>query len=97
VSEEQLVRSVINVIHTVFTLYSLALILRVFLEMLVGAYQPVVVFLRRITEPLLAPIRRVVRPVQAGSGYVDLSPIVAVVILWVVEQILTRVLVALVL
>lgn len=90
-------RSVINVIHTVFTLYSLALILRIFLEMLIGAYHPVVIFLRRITEPLLAPIRRVVRPVQAGGGYVDLSPIVAVVILWVVEQILTRVLVALVL
>ena len=85
-------RSLINLIHTVFTLYSLALIGRLFLEAVLGPYHGVVVVLRRLTEPLLAPIRRYVRPVQSGGMAWDLSPVVALVLLWVIEQIVIRIL-----
>ena len=74
-------------VRTVFSLYSLCLVARTFLEMLLGPYHGVVVFLRRITEPVLAPIRRYIRPVQMGGAYWDLSPLVALVLLWVVESI----------
>ena len=60
--------SLINVIHTVLSIYSLAIILRSFLSMLVDPYHPVANFIRQITEPVLAPIRRIVPPVQAGGG-----------------------------
>jgi len=85
----------INVIHTVLTLYSLAIILNSFIGMMVDPYHPVVRFLRQITEPVLAPIRRIVPPFQAGGGYLDLSPMVALLLLWVFERILIAVLLGL--
>jgi YggT family protein len=84
----------INLIHTFTTLYSLALVGRIFLEMILGPYHRVVVFLRRITEPLLAPIRRVIPPVQSGAMAWDVAPMVALLLLWVIEQFLTRLLLA---
>jgi YggT family protein len=39
--------------------------------------------LARLTEPLLGPLRRVIPP----AGMFDLSPIIAFVILWVLQQI----------
>ena len=83
-------RSLINLIHIVMTLYSLALIARLFLEMILGPYHRVVIFLRAITEPLLAPIRRLIPPVQSGGTGWDLSPMVALLLLWVLERVLTR-------
>jgi uncharacterized protein YggT (Ycf19 family) len=82
----------INVINTVISVYSLAIVLRVFLEMLLGPYQVVVVFLRRITEPVLGPIRRHVPALQAGGAAWDLSPVVALILLWALGQIVTRLL-----
>ena len=84
--------ALINVIHTILTLYSLAIILNSFIGMMVDPYHPVARFLRQITEPVLAPIRRIVPPVQAGGGVFDLSPMVALLLLWVFEQILIAVL-----
>ena len=86
--------SIINLIHTLMTLYSVALIGRIFLEMVLGPYNGVVVFLRRITEPVLAPIRRVIPPVQSGGMAWDLAPMVALLLLWVIERFLTRALLA---
>jgi YggT family protein len=82
----------IRVINTLISLYSLALVARIFLELILGPFHPVVVFLRRITEPLLAPIRRYIPAIQTGGMAIDLSPMVALVLLWIVQQVLTRVL-----
>jgi YggT family protein len=79
---------VISLIRTLFSAYSLCLIGRVFLEMLLGPYHGVVVFLRAITEPLLAPIRRRLPMVDMGGMGWDLSPIVALVLLWLLERVL---------
>lgn len=38
-------------------------------------YNPIVVFLQRVTEPVLEPIRRLVPPERMGG--IDLSPLVA--------------------
>jgi len=90
--EECAVGSLITAIHALFSVYSLVIILRSFLGMFIDPLHPVAVFIRRITEPLLAPIRRVVPPIQAGGALVDLSPMVALVLLWAVERILVVVL-----
>ena len=86
--------AVLALIHTLFSLYSLCLIGRTFLEMLLGPYHPVVGFLRKITEPVLAPIRRYIPALQSGGMAFDLSPMVALILLWVIERVLIMVLVS---
>ena len=87
-------QTAINLIHVLFSAYSLVLIGRIFLEMLLGPYHGVVAFLRRITDPLLAPIRRYIPPIRSGNVAWDLSPVIALLLLWVLEQALTRLLVS---
>ena len=85
---------VISLIHVLFSAYSLVLIGRIFLEMLLGPYHGVVTFLRRITDPLLAPIRRYIPALRSGNVAWDLSPVIALLLLWILEQVLTRLLVS---
>jgi YggT family protein len=75
----------IGVIQTLLSVYSLLIFMSSFLGMMMDPSHPVVRFVRQITEPVLAPIRRIVPPVQAGAGYVDLSPMVAMLLLWVLS------------
>jgi YggT family protein len=86
----------INLIDTLISLYSLVLVASSFLGMLLGPFHRVTVFLRRITEPVLAPIRRYIPPIRSGGAAWDLSPMVAILTLWIVQQILTRILLALI-
>ncbi|NUQ70649.1 MAG: YggT family protein [Chthonomonadales bacterium] len=51
-------------------------------------YQPWVRMLRRITEPILAPIRRLL-PAQ-GMGGLDLSPMLAILLLQVIAGVFAR-------
>ncbi len=44
----------------------------------------------KITEPVLAPLRKVIPPVRAGAGYLDLSPIVALIGLLLVRNLLIQ-------
>jgi YggT family protein len=43
-----------------------------------------------LTEPLMAPLRRIVPPVRVGMGYMDLSPIILWVLLMVGRQLVGR-------
>jgi YggT family protein len=48
-----------------------------------------------LTEPVLAPLRRVIRPVHlGGGGYLDLSPILSILLLGVVRSMLVRIIIA---
>jgi YggT family protein len=79
-------------ISVFFTLYTLAFIARAFLSwMRISYYHPVARFLIQITEPVLAPLRRYIPPV----GGLDFTPMVALLILWFVEQLLRTLLLAL--
>ncbi len=49
---------------------------------------PVVIFLHEITEPILAPIRRFVPPM----GVLDLSPMMAVILLLILSRFVTSLL-----
>jgi len=74
-----------NFIRLLFDLLSLAILIRVILSWFnVNPFHPVVAFLDQITEPILGPLRRVIPPI----GMMDVTPIVALVLLQVVEVIL---------
>ena len=82
----------LRLISFFFTLYTLAFIARAFLSwMRISSYLPVARFLIQITEPVLAPLRRYIPPV----GGLDFTPMVALLILWFVEQLLRTLLLAL--
>jgi YggT family protein len=49
-----------------------------------GSRHPIVVFLERVTEPLLAPLRKVIPPM----GGFDLSPIVLLIALYALERLI---------
>ena len=86
---EVYVFAVLRWIDVLFTLYSFALIIRIVLPMLGVDYDsPVLRFLVSITEPLLAPLRSRVRPV----GGLDFTPMLALMIIWMVQQLLSLVL-----
>ena len=43
---------------------------------------PVVQFLHKVTEPVLAPVRRLLPPWKTGG--LDLSPMIVLIVIWVV-------------
>jgi YggT family protein len=47
-------------------------------------YSPIVVFLDRITEPILAPLRRII----PRLGMVDITPMVAIIILLLIASLI---------
>lgn len=84
--------SLFQLIELVLTLYSFAIIARSILSLLrISPYHPVMNFLIRITEPLLAPIRQVIPPI----GPMDISPLVALLIIWFLEWVAKALLLAL--
>ena len=49
---------------------------------------PIVVFLRRITEPVLAPARRLLPPWKTGG--LDFSPLIVILAIKLLEQLVGR-------
>lgn len=49
---------------------------------------PIVVFLRRATEPVLEPVRRLVPPWKTGG--LDLSPLIVLVAIQFVDRVVLR-------
>ena len=73
----------VQFVNLFVSFYSLIIIARVFLP-LVGAdpLNPIIRFIFSATEPVLAPLRR-----YTVVGMWDLSPVVALVLLTVVQQV----------
>jgi YggT family protein len=82
--------SISSVISILAEVLFLALIIRAVLSWLAGvaALQPIARFINRVTDPLLEPIRRVVPPL----GGIDMSPLIAMLVIWLVESLLLTVL-----
>lgn len=91
-----LIGYLIPVVNFCFGLLALALILRVILLFArVSPSNPFMKFLTTITEPLLRPVRRVVGKTLYGSlggFYVDLAPLVALLVLWLMQAVVMRIL-----
>ena len=79
----------VSTIDLLFTLLSLAILARVLLSWVrVSPYHPAVQLLFQITEPILAPLRRFIPPV----GMMDISPIIAMFLLQIIQQVLVAIL-----
>ncbi len=80
----------INFIQLVFFALQLAILARVLLSFInPNPYHPVVRLIYQMTEPILGPLRRVIPPL----GMFDITPIVALIILNIVQQVIVSLLV----
>lgn len=83
----------IQIINTTFKLYSYLILARIFLSWIpVDHYNPVVQFIYKITEPVLAPFR-IILPL--GSMGFDLSPIIVFFLLNLLQRSIINILIRL--
>lgn len=81
----------INFFDLLFTLLGFAIIARALVSWLpIDRYHPIIRVLDQITEPILAPLRRYIPPV---GGMMDITPIVALILIQILQAIVHRVLV----
>lgn len=77
--------AVVNLVDAVFLVLQLLILARIILTWLpVSPWNPVARWLRRIVDPILRPFRRVL-PTFAGM---DFSPLLALVVLYVLNQVI---------
>ncbi len=81
----------INFVDLFFTILTWAIIIRVLLTWIPGInpHHPLVRALASITDPILEPARRIIPPI----GMIDISPIVVIIVLQLVQGFLVRFLV----
>jgi len=84
-----------NIVNAFFEIVYFLIIVRIIFSFLpVSPYGSpliynIVQFIRQLTEPFLAPFRRLVPPLGIGAGgYIDLSPILAIIVLRLVQSLL---------
>jgi YggT family protein len=82
---------VITVINALFQIYSILILIRVILTWInTDPYRPrfshpIVDILNRVTDPILVPLRRIIPPI---GGALDISPIVALLLLQLARRVL---------
>jgi YggT family protein len=74
----------ITLVGIVTTVLSLLVIVHVILSFFVSPYHPVRIFLSRVVEPMLSPIRRLLPAMQG----IDLSPFILILLIQLLEIVL---------
>jgi YggT family protein len=83
----------INLLMNLLHIYSFIIIAAALITWVQpNPYNPIVKFLRRVTEPVLRPVRGLVPPEKLGG--LDISPLIVLV---VIEYVIPRILLALLL
>jgi YggT family protein len=77
-------------IHYISLAFSILLIAYVVLSYFMDPYHPVRSTVNNLVNPLLNPIRRL----MPQTGMVDFSPLVAIILVQVIEFVLTRLLIS---
>jgi len=79
--------NLINFIGWLLNLYSWVIIAAALITWVSPDHRnPIVKFLHRITEPVLAPVRRLLPPWKTGG--LDLSPLIALIAIQFVERVI---------
>lgn len=85
--------TLIRIINLVFGAYEFLILIRVLLSWVnINPYHPLVRILYKLTDPVLKPLQRIIPPI---SGTIDISPAVALILLYIVERILVSLLLGL--
>jgi len=88
-----LIAALARVIEVVLTIYTWIIVAQAVLSWVnPDPYNPIVRFLYRVTEPVLAPIRRLL-PIR-GMG-IDFSPLIAILVIYFLQMFLVKTMVQL--
>lgn len=80
---------ILNVLLSLLSLYEIVILLRCIMSLFQNPYSKVYQFLYKVTEPLLGPIRALLSRTPLGGMMLDFSPVVAILLIGVVERCLT--------
>ena len=80
---------IVEIIHFVIRIIILLVIVQAVLSYFMSPFDPIRQRIDRWVAPLLEPIRRVVPPL---GGRIDISPIILIILLQLVDYLLTRLL-----
>ncbi len=81
--------SAARLIHILFNVFFWLIFLRAVISWVnADPYNPIVRFLQESTEPVLAPVRRLLARFQGTIG-MDFSPFVVVLIIWFLDSFVT--------
>ena len=80
--------ALLNILCVVLTVYTILLFVRVIISWatMFGFRRTILDLLEDVTEPVLRPLRSLIPPIRAGGVGLDLSIIIAFVILAVLRQ-----------
>lgn len=81
-----LLMQLVNIIFSIFELLILARVLISWVN--ADRYNPIVQFIYQLTEPILAPVRRIL----PTPGMMDFSPIVVIIAAQIIRQIVIQIL-----
>ncbi|NPU85437.1 MAG: YggT family protein [Syntrophaceae bacterium] len=88
---QNLIVAVAKVINLILTIYMWIIIARALVSWVnPDPYNPIVRFLYRATEPVLAPLRRLI---PFSTGGIDLSPILVLLIIFFLQEFLVQTLI----
>ena len=84
---------VADYLNTLILVYFVLIFIRIIISWLPRvpynrAVDVVLTFVRDVTDPYLNLFRRFIPPVRMGPGALDLSPMVAIIVLWIVGGII---------
>lgn len=85
-----LVATLAQIINTFLSIYTWVIIARVLISWVSpDPFNPIVQFLMKVTDPVLEPFRRVIPPI----GGIDISPVVALLVIQALQHFLVKTLV----
>jgi YggT family protein len=85
--------TLITIVSWTFQIYEFIILIRVLLSWVnINPYHPAIRILYQITDPVLQPLRRIIPPI---GGTIDISPVVALIILEITHRIVVSILVGL--
>lgn len=82
-------QTLVNILLLILNVYEIILLARVLMSWFrPDPYNPIVRFLYNATEPILAPIREAL----PATGGIDFSPLVAFLLLFALQRVITKLL-----
>ena len=81
-----MIATVLLVLHYALRIFSFVVIAKVLVSYFMSPYDPIRRTLDQVVEPVLAPIRNL----MPQMGMIDFSPMVLLMLLWVLDAIIVR-------